>query len=134
MKNLAQKMSTRPRLALALGRSSLLLAVLVLASACATPIGVSQESTLAMYRSLNQSVLSGDRPSQYSEQLLTRLGLGERFDTDPEIVLAALRGPGEGLSREYRFVLSELCFYHAATSRLDRPSISRMWFFMARLR
>ena len=63
-----------------------------------------------MYRSLTASVLSGDRPSQYSEQLLTRLGLMERFDTDPEIVLAALRGPGEGLTREYLFVLSELIF------------------------
>ena len=36
-----------------------------------------------MYRSLTSSVLSADRPSQYSEQLLTRLGLGERFDTNP---------------------------------------------------
>jgi len=116
MKNLAGKMSTRPRLALALGRSSLLLAVLMLASACATPVGVTQVSTQSMYRSLTESVLSGDRPSQYSEQLLTRLGLVERFDTDPELVLAALRGPGEGLSREYLFVLSELSFYHAVKS------------------
>ena len=116
MKNLAEKMSTRPRLTLALTRSSLLLAVLMLASACATPVGVTQVSTQSMYRSLTESVLSGDRPSQYSEQLLTRLGLVERFDTDPEVVLAALRGPGEGLSREYLFVLSELSFYHAVKS------------------
>jgi hypothetical protein len=33
-----------------------------------------------MYRSLTSSVLLADRPSQYSEQLLTRLGLEERFD------------------------------------------------------
>jgi hypothetical protein len=48
--------------------------------------------------------------------LLTRLGLTERFDQDPAVVLAALRGPGEGLTREYLFVLSELSFYHAAKS------------------
>ena len=70
-----------------------------------------------MYRSLTSNVLSADRPSQYSEQLLTRLGLVERFDEDPEVVLAALRGPGEGLSREYLFVLSELSFYHAVKSK-----------------
>ena len=70
-----------------------------------------------MYRSVTSSVLSADRPSQYSEQLLVRLGLGERFDKNPELVLAALRGPGEGLSREYLFVLSELSFYHAVKSQ-----------------
>ena len=70
-----------------------------------------------MYRSVTSSVLSSDRPSQYSEQLLTRLGLRERFEKDPELVLAALRGPGEGLSREYLFVLSELSFYHAVQSQ-----------------
>jgi pimeloyl-ACP methyl ester carboxylesterase len=70
-----------------------------------------------MYRSLTTSVLSSERPSQYSEQLLTRLGLVERFEENPEVVLAALRGPGEGLSREYLFVLSELSFYHATKSQ-----------------
>ena len=70
-----------------------------------------------MYRALTSIVLSADRPSQYSEQLLTRLGLLERFDKDPELVLAALRGPGEGLSREYLFVLAELSFYHAVKSQ-----------------
>ena len=70
-----------------------------------------------MYHSLTANVLSADRPSQYSEQLLRRLGIEERFAEDPELVLAALRGPGTGLSREYLFVLSELSFYHAARSQ-----------------
>jgi pimeloyl-ACP methyl ester carboxylesterase len=70
-----------------------------------------------MYETITANVLSADRPSQYSEQLLNRLGLAARFSTDPELVLAALRGPGEGLSREYLFVLSELSFYHAMRSR-----------------
>jgi len=104
-------------MALTVRRSSLLVAVLLLACACATPIGVTHVDTQSMYRSLTSSVLSADRPSPYSEQLLTRLGLGERFDTDPELVLAALRGPGEGLSREYLFVLSELSFYHAVKTQ-----------------
>lgn len=94
-----------------------LAAVLLLGCACATPVGVTHVNTQSMYRSVTSNVLSANRPSQYSEQLLTRLGLGERFDTDPELVLAALRGPGEGLSREYLFVLSELSFYHAVKSQ-----------------
>src|SRR5678815_987273 len=100
-----------PQVALMVRRSSALVAVLLLACACATPIGVTHVDTQSMYRSLTSNVLSADRPSAYSEQLLTRLGLGERFDTDPEAVLAALRGPGDDLSREYLFVLSELSFY-----------------------
>ena len=113
---------------LALRRSSPLVAVLLLACACATPIGVTHVDTQSMYRSLTSSVLSADRPSPYSEQLLTRLGLGERFDTDPELVLAALRGPGEGLSREYLFALSELSFYHAVKSQKARvlPRLRRV--------
>ena len=94
----------------------LFVVVALLACACATPVGVTHVDTQSMYRSLTASVLSSNRPSEYSEQLLTRLGLGERFETDPELVLAALRGPGEGLSREYLFVLSELSFYHAGKS------------------
>src|SRR5215813_8544777 len=96
---------------------SLLVAVLLLGSACATPVGVTRVDTQSMYRSVTANVLSSDRPSQYSEQLLTRLGLEDRFATSPELVLAALRGPGEGLSREYLFVLSELSFYHAVQSQ-----------------
>ena len=95
----------------------MLSAILLLACACATPIGVTHVDSQAMYRSLTSNVLSSDHPSQYSEQLLTRLGLVERFEKDPEIVLAALRGPGEGLSREYLFVLSELSFYHATKTQ-----------------
>jgi pimeloyl-ACP methyl ester carboxylesterase len=104
------------RSALVLKRAGFLSTVLLLAAACATPIGVTRVDTQVMYRSVTSNVLSSDRPSQYSEQLLTRLGLRERFDTDPEVVLAALRGPGEGLSREYLFALSELSFYHAVKS------------------
>ena len=78
----------------------LLSGVGLMTGACATPIGVTPVDTQSMYRALTSNVLSADRPSQYSEQLLTRLGLGERFATNPEVVLAALRGPGEGLSRE----------------------------------
>jgi hypothetical protein len=81
MKDPTKRMSARPRLALTLRRSSPLVAVLLLACACATPVGVTHEDTQSMYRSLTSSVLSADRPSPYSELLLRRFRVGERFDT-----------------------------------------------------
>jgi hypothetical protein len=103
--------------ALALRRVGTLLGVLLLACACATPIGVKRVDTQTVYRSLTANVLSTGEPGSYSYQLLRRLGLVERFDQDPQAVLAALRGPGTGLSREYLFVLAELSFFHAEQSQ-----------------
>ncbi|HUM18434.1 MAG TPA: hypothetical protein VL086_22265 [Candidatus Nitrosotalea sp.] len=90
-----------------------LLGVLLLACACATPVGVTRVDTQAMYRGLTANVLSTGDPSPYSEQLLRRLGLTERFEEHPEAVLAGLRGSGAGLDREYLFALAELSFFHA---------------------
>ena len=70
-----------------------------------------------MYRGLTASVLSTGKPSLYSEHLLVRLGLTERFEENPDAVLAGLRGDGTGLTREYLFALSELSFYHAEQSQ-----------------
>jgi len=47
------------------------------------PSAFTHVDTQSMYRSLTSSVLSADQPSQYSEHLLTRFGLGERFDAPP---------------------------------------------------
>jgi hypothetical protein len=46
-----------------------------------------------MYRGLTANVLSTGQPRLYSEHLLVRLGLTSRFDDNPEVVLAVLRGP-----------------------------------------
>jgi hypothetical protein len=98
-------------------RIGFVVGALLVVSGCATPVGVTRVNTQTMYKGLTASVLSTGRPSQYSEHLLIRLGLAERFDEEPEAVLAGLRGPGRGLSREYLFVLSELSFFHAAKSQ-----------------
>jgi pimeloyl-ACP methyl ester carboxylesterase len=98
-------------------RIGFVVGALLVASGCATPVGVTRVDTQAMYKGLTASVLSTGRPSQYSEHLLVRLGLAGRFDEEPEAVLAGLRGPGRGLSREYLFVLSELSFFYAAKSQ-----------------
>jgi len=99
-----------------LRRAGFLSAVLLLACACATPVGVNRVDTQAMYRDLTANVLSTGAPGPYSQQLLSRLGLTERFDEEPAAVLAGLRGPGVGLDREYLFVLAELSFFHAQKS------------------
>jgi len=98
-------------------RVTVLLCLLLLVSACATPIGVTRVETQAVYRSLTASVLSTGRPSAATEQVLVRNGLAQRFQDDPEATLAALRGSGVGLSRDHLFALAELSFVHAEDTR-----------------
>lgn len=95
----------------------MLLAVLCLASACATPIGVVKGKPQSVYHALTASVLSTGRPSATSEQVLHRNGFTERFKNNPEAVLAELRGTGVGLSRDRLFALAELSFLHGENSR-----------------
>lgn len=95
---------------------AVLLGVLVLASACSTPIGVVRGDRHTMYRTLTSSVLSTGGPSGASEQVLNRLGLAQRFEDEPEAVLAELRGTGTGLSRDRLFALAELSFACAEKS------------------
>ena len=95
----------------------LLSCLLLLVSACATPIGVARVDTQAVYRSLTASVLSTGRPSAATAQVLVRTGLAQRFEDDPGATLAALRGTGIGLSRDRLFALAELSFVHAEDTR-----------------
>jgi pimeloyl-ACP methyl ester carboxylesterase len=94
-------------------RFLLLSGLLLLVSACATPIGVSRVDTQSVYRSLSASVLSTGQPSAATEQVLVRTGLTQQFQNDPEATLTALRGTGVGLSRDRLFALAELSFVHA---------------------
>jgi hypothetical protein len=64
--------------------------IAVLASACATPVGVSRLDEQAAHRELSANVLSTGRPSAYSTQILERTALSERFKNDPEPVLVEL--------------------------------------------
>jgi hypothetical protein len=86
---------------------------LLLASACATPIGVNRVDHTAVYRSLTRSVLSGSAPSLFAEQFLRRRGLEVRFEEEPETVITELHGTGAGLDPQVLFALAELSFLHA---------------------
>ena len=93
--------------------ASALLAMLVLAAACATPIGVTLADTQSAYRDMTRSVLSTGEPSASSEIELRRLGLAERYDDDPVATLAELRGNGRDLTQDRLFALAELSFVYA---------------------
>jgi len=84
------------------------------ATGCATPVGVQRVGTTEAHRLLTTNVLSVGEPSINSLQVLSRLDLLERFDEDPEEVLAKLH---EGLQVEgdddRLFALAELSFLHA---------------------
>ena len=90
-----------------------LLGILLVSTACATPVGVTYGSTQDIYRTLTRNVVSAGKPSPLSEQTLLRLGLKERFEAEPEKVLQQLRGDGTSLDRNLLFTLAELSFLHA---------------------
>jgi hypothetical protein len=100
------------------GISTLVLAFVVLfASSCATPVGVTRLSEQEAHRELNANVLSTGKPSDYSTQLLERTALSDRFNNDPQTVLAELNsGLGKTDERDRLFVLSELSFDYAEQS------------------
>ena len=92
--------------------------IALFASACATPVGVTRLDEQAAHRELTANVLSTGKPSEYSTQLLERNALGERFDQDPQRVLAELNsGLGRADERDRLFALSELSFAYAEESR-----------------
>jgi len=95
--------------------------VVLLASGCATPVGVSRLDEQAAHRELNANVLSTGQPSDYSTQILERNGLSQRFQSEPQAVIAELdSGLGKPDERDRLFALSELCFVYAQNSG-DRP-------------
>ena len=82
--------------------------------ACATPVGVSHLDARSVQRELTESALTGDRPSAPTRELLTQLGLRERYEKDPDHTIAELHdglGPTGDLARIY--ALAELSFLRA---------------------
>jgi hypothetical protein len=99
-------------------RAAALLFIVLFASGCATPVGVTRLDEQAAQRELNANVPSTGEPSDYSTQILERAALGERFRNDPQTVLAELNsGLGKPDERDRLFALSELSFAYAEESR-----------------
>jgi hypothetical protein len=88
------------------------LAALLLSACVSQPrVGVSREDPRVVQRELTESALTGPTPSARTREYLTRLGLRQRFERDPDRTLAELRA---GLAPEgdadRLFALAELSF------------------------
>ncbi|HYL59724.1 MAG TPA: hypothetical protein VEU51_12715 [Candidatus Acidoferrales bacterium] len=105
-------------IARSIGNWTAALAIIALfACGCATPVGVKHLDEQSAHRELNANILSTGKPSDYSTQLLERTALSERFNSEPEPVLAELNsGLGRTDERDRLFALSELSFAHAEES------------------
>ena len=93
--------------------------ILLLASACATPISVTQVDPIAVHRELTRNVLSAGEPSSFSQIMLNRAGLLEQFGRDPEAVLWTLHTEVAAGRRGINqvFALAELSFLHAERTK-----------------
>ena len=90
------------------------LALILLASGCATPIGVNYVDQHIAYQSITANILSADRPSSFSARELMNLNLYQRFEDEPEKALAEMHAGLTPQGDEDRlFALTELSFAHA---------------------
>jgi hypothetical protein len=64
--------------------------IALIASGCATSIGVNYVNRSVAYRSLTANVLSADKPSSFSARELMNRNLYQRFEEDPAKALAEL--------------------------------------------
>jgi pimeloyl-ACP methyl ester carboxylesterase len=89
----------------------------LIASGCATAIGVNYVDRSVAYRSLTANVLSADKPSSFSARELMNRNLYQRFEEDPAKALAELHASlaSEG-DEDVLFALAELSFFYADNS------------------
>ncbi len=91
-----------------------LAALVLVASGCATPVGMKPVDVQTGYRLLTESAISAGQPSEASKTVLRRLGLLDRYDEDPVPVLADLHyGLSPAGDEDRLFALAELSFLHA---------------------
>jgi pimeloyl-ACP methyl ester carboxylesterase len=91
--------------------------IALIASGCATAIGVNYVDRSVAYRSLTANVLSADKPSSFSARELMNRNLYQRFEEDPAKALAELHASlaSEG-DEDLLFALAELSFFYAQQS------------------
>jgi pimeloyl-ACP methyl ester carboxylesterase len=100
-----------------LWRGLIALAIALVSSSCATPIGVRYVEPRVAYHTLTANVLSAERPSSFSARELMNLNLYERFNEDPEKALAQMHSGLAAKGDEERvFALAELSFLYANDS------------------
>jgi pimeloyl-ACP methyl ester carboxylesterase len=94
-----------------------LLAGMLLAGACATPVGIDPIPPQDFQRQVTANAISAGVPSGYSDQVLQRLNLRDRFKKDPAGALTEIGATLDMEGGENRlFTLAELSYLHAEQS------------------
>ncbi|MGZ8435142.1 MAG: esterase/lipase family protein [Candidatus Binatia bacterium] len=100
-----------------LGAAVVATCVALIASGCATPIGVIRVDPRTAQYDLTANALNTDKPSSFSSRQLLNLGLYELFGDSPKDALAKLHKSLAPTGDEERlFALAELSFLHAEHS------------------
>ena len=96
-------------------RALLVTGVALFLMACGTPVGVTRVSPRTVSQELTQSALNSSTPSLFSQNVLHRWNLTERFRRNPEAALEQLQqlAVQEGGRDPALFALAELSFTHA---------------------
>lgn len=109
------EVTPRPRPRAPLPASLACLALLL--AACASPIGIVRGSTKDVHHELTANVLSAGEASEWSQQVLRRTSLFDRFEDDPVTALGELHKELQlRVSSDRLFALAELSFLHAERS------------------
>lgn len=88
--------------------------VVLFIQGCATPIGIDPVDIQTGYQLNTESALSSGKPSEASKMILRRNGLMDRFEKEPERVLAELHAELKPTGDEDKlFTLAELSLLHA---------------------
>jgi pimeloyl-ACP methyl ester carboxylesterase len=101
-------------------RAVLLLGTALLLVACGPPVSVSRVSPRTVTEELTQSALNSSTPSFFSQNILHRWNLTERFRRDPHGALETLHRlviEREDGREQTLFALAELSFAHAERTR-----------------
>jgi hypothetical protein len=125
----------RSRLARSRPSLPLLAALLLLAAACAAPVGAVRVDPRVVHQELTSNALTTGDPSRFTRNVLVWHDLVERFKRDPEAALEHLRRlvvDGQGGDDEI-FALAELSFLHAEESGkrpYDLAAALYAWMFL----
>ena len=88
---------------------------LLFLSGCATPVGVKHLDPKQVQRNLTTNILSSDEFSAYTQQILNRSNLSEKFQSQPVEVIAELhKGLPTASETDRLFALAELCYAYAS--------------------
>jgi len=85
----------------------------LIVTGCSTPVSVKPVDINTSYSLRTESALSVGKPSEASKMLLRRRGMLDRFETEPNLVLAELHANLAPDDEDRLFALAELSFLHA---------------------